>query len=91
MLTKSQIIFVRDFVSSNEKPKDGFTFFRPSQDEAPEDKTDIDRAKLIIPSSVWKEFGEPDVITVTIEPGDLLNNSDSQEEYTSRIEKVSNN
>lgn len=29
--------------------------------------------KIDLPRSQWVEFGQPDVITVTIEPGDRLN------------------
>lgn len=28
---------------------------------------------LTIPRRTWEDLGEPDVVTVTIEPGDLLN------------------
>lgn len=38
----------------------------------PEDETDVPGI-VYIRRELWEEFGQPDTITVTVEPGDNLN------------------
>jgi len=38
----------------------------------PEDESDVPGI-LYLARSLWEEFGQPDTITVTVEPGDSLN------------------
>ena len=42
----------------------------------PDDDEDREPEQFMTDHQMWGELGEPDVITVTIEPGDLLNGDD---------------
>jgi hypothetical protein len=47
-------------------------FVNPDYNE-PRQDGEIPGSKVEIPLQVWEDFGKPRIITVTIEPGDLLN------------------
>jgi hypothetical protein len=38
-----------------------------------DDAFESDRFETVLPSDLWRDMGRPAVITVTVEPGDLLN------------------
>ena len=64
LLTKTEIIFELIHAHPN---SDGTAFFG----------TEVGGPHLEIPRSTWEDMGEPLKITVTIEPGDLLNDDGS--------------
>jgi hypothetical protein len=39
----------------------------------PDDLYTTSRFEVYLPPDLWRDMGEPAVITVTVEPGDLLN------------------
>jgi hypothetical protein len=62
-MTKHTVVLKR--ITSDEK---GIQVF-----ESDDDIDYILREKHKMRSDVWKEMGSPETITVTVEPGDLLN------------------
>jgi hypothetical protein len=48
-------------------------------DNEDEDTLQSDATQVYIPESDWEAFGKPESVTVTIQPGDLLNGADGDE------------
>lgn len=42
----------------------------------PDDPSDTQCPRVTLDRDVWIDMGRPEVVTVTIEPGDYLNNQD---------------
>lgn len=65
-LAKTRSVFLRVSISGLED----FQLFERAVDEEPDDYHVFE---LKIPTVMWKDMGEPETITVTVEPGDKLN------------------
>lgn len=63
-LTKSQSVLERRPLADAPE-HDRFVFSTPADSDR--------RRSLILSAEDWAEFGEPDTLTVSIEPGDTLN------------------
>jgi hypothetical protein len=65
MLTKHALLLERSMEPSNEA---GVRFREPADDDG-----NPGRTKLTLDPDRWQEMGEPDVVTVAVEPEDSLN------------------
>jgi hypothetical protein len=65
MLTQHKVILERSMEPSSEV---GVRFREPADDDG-----NPGRTKLTLEPDRWQEMGEPDVVTVAVEPGDSLN------------------
>ena len=65
MLTKYAIVLERSMEPSSEI---GVRFIEPADEDRSPGHT-----KLLLDPATWQDMGEPDMVTVTVEPGDSLN------------------
>jgi hypothetical protein len=65
MLTKHALLLERSLEPSNEV---GVRFNEPADEDG-----NPGRTKLLLDPDSFQDMGEPDVVTVTVEPGDSLN------------------
>lgn len=67
MLTKTQMVLVLEFVEEQVAVE-----FSYAVEENPEDNASRNN-RVHLDFEVWDSMGRPEVITVAVEPGDLLN------------------
>jgi hypothetical protein len=57
---------------ADDQPFEGFATFQQPDDDYPDDDN-VWTKQFHMPAQDWDDFGRPDVITITIKPGDTLN------------------
>lgn len=71
-LTKTVAVLSRATMRAAITDHVGFMAFPDSDDER------VRMHHVAVDAEVWRDMGEPDVVTVTIEPGDRLNEASGQ-------------
>lgn len=76
-LTKRQVVLktdrmINEFTLPNFEEFESVEFYDTDLDEAPEDKSGFHNC-YFMDLATWTDMGSPDEITVTVEPGDKLN------------------
>lgn len=56
---------------ADDQPFEGFATFQQPDDDA--DDPSVWSKQYQMPSQDWDDFGRPEVITITVKPGDTLN------------------